>query len=320
MDQDTLDEYSQAIHTIETGNERDPWRALGPRTYKGDFAVGRYQVMASEVPEWTKQAFGKPMSWQQFRSNPAAQQALFEQRFGGDAAKYGNPYDAASIWFTGQPYAVGKNRSDRGPGFAGHTGSQYVAGFHKALMAAKGQTKALSKQSDDYLSQFEHDDEPAAAPSAAPGKAPEDDYLSQFEEDTKPEAAPSAAQPARAGLVTPAEAGTKPPEAKPEPAGLAKLFGPLMDSGPEATDLAKAYGKDALAAVVQTKKHLGGNAGLFVLGGLLGTAATKGGVAMARSKILQGLGAYGLAHQLGLDEPAVHLLTSSIKDLIKVEK
>lgn len=90
--------------------------ALGPTTRSGDFAVGRYQMMRSNIPEWTKQTFGTPMNWQDFRASPQAQDAVFNNIFGGYLNKYG-PAGAAHHWF-------GMGRSD---GY--HTADQYVGGF-----------------------------------------------------------------------------------------------------------------------------------------------------------------------------------------------
>ncbi len=288
MDQDTLDEYGEAIHAVETGGERNPWQALGPRTRRGDFAVGRYQVMASQVPEWTKAALGQSMSWQQFRNSPYAQQAVFNHQFGSAATQYGNPYDAASVWFTGQPLARGGNRSD---GYI--TGRQYVGRFHRALMAAQQDTKARAKQGDDYLSQFEAEEpaKPAAPAVAAPG----DDYLSQFEQD-KPEKAEPTARVASTDAAAPA---SPPRDTDPLKTGVEKLL-----SNPAA--------EGTLNTLLQARKHLGGNAGLFVLGGLMGAVTQK-----KAPGLLKAFGGYELAHHLGIDDEIAGMLTRHIGDLVK---
>jgi hypothetical protein len=293
VDQDTLDEYSQAIHAVETGNERNPWQALGPRTRRGDFAVGRYQVMASQVPEWTKATLGKAMSWQQFRNDPYAQQAVFDHHFGSTATKYGNPYDAASIWFSGRPLSQGGNPSD-----SYHTRRQYVAGFHRALMAAQKDTKTQAKQNNDYLSQFE-EDEPAQ-PTQTQGTTPAaagsgEDYLSQFEQDEPEKAAPTT-QTASTAAEAPASSAR---DTDPLKTGVEKL-------------LSKPAVEGTLNAVLQTRKHLGGNAGLFVLGGLMGAVTQRKAPGM-----LKAFGGYELAHQLGIDDEIAGMLTRHIGDLVK---
>ena len=50
-----LEAARQAITSNESGGRYD---VLGPTQKNGNYAIGRYQVMASNVPEWTRQALG----------------------------------------------------------------------------------------------------------------------------------------------------------------------------------------------------------------------------------------------------------------------
>jgi hypothetical protein len=118
--------WADAISSIESGGN---YGILGPVTKKGDRAYGRYQVMGSNVGPWTREVLGKAMTPQEFVNNPAAQDAVFQAKFGQAVSKYGNPQDAASVWFTGKPLAQGANRSD----VLGTTGQAYVDKFSKAL-------------------------------------------------------------------------------------------------------------------------------------------------------------------------------------------
>ncbi|WP_287380756.1 phage tail length tape measure family protein [Mesorhizobium sp.] len=122
--------YRAAIKSIESEGSGG-YSALGPWT-KGDRAYGAYQVMGNNIPSWTKEAFGKSMTPGQFLGNPSAQDAVFDQQFGKSLAKYGNPQDAASVWFTGRPLAAGAGASD----VLGTTGSAYVNKFNAALAKA----------------------------------------------------------------------------------------------------------------------------------------------------------------------------------------
>jgi len=65
-------------------------------------AVGAYQIMKANIPEWTKQALGHSMTWQQFRDSPSAQDKVAEFKIGGFFKKYGAE-GAAAMWLSGQP-------------------------------------------------------------------------------------------------------------------------------------------------------------------------------------------------------------------------
>lgn len=123
--------YRDAIASVESAGSGD-YGALGPvmdsGSYKGDRAYGRYQVMGRNIPEWTKEALGVSMTPDQFLADPKAQDAVFDHHFGKSVQKYGNPQDAASVWFTGRPIAQAGNSSD---GYT--TAPEYVRKFTAAL-------------------------------------------------------------------------------------------------------------------------------------------------------------------------------------------
>ncbi len=58
-----MTQYLNALGTIESGNN---YSALGPRTESGNQAYGRYQVMDFNIPVWTKEVLGSPLTPQQF--------------------------------------------------------------------------------------------------------------------------------------------------------------------------------------------------------------------------------------------------------------
>lgn len=91
--------YRDAIASIESAGSGG-YAALGPKTESGDRAYGRYQVMGANIPQWTKAALGKSMTPQEFLKNPAAQDAVFDHRFGQYVQKYGLE-KAARAWFGG---------------------------------------------------------------------------------------------------------------------------------------------------------------------------------------------------------------------------
>jgi hypothetical protein len=102
--------YQQAIKDIESSGGN--YSALGPVTPKGDRAYGAYQVMGSNIPDWTAKHYGKRMTPQEFMADKAAQDAVFNGEFGAAMQKHGNPQDAASVWFSGRPLAKAGNSSD----------------------------------------------------------------------------------------------------------------------------------------------------------------------------------------------------------------
>jgi hypothetical protein len=94
--------FGSAIAGIESGGRYD---AQGPIINKGqlagDRAYGKYQVMGTNIPVWTKEVLGQPMTPEQFIASPQAQDAVFKAKFGQLAQKYG-PEGAARAWFAGE--------------------------------------------------------------------------------------------------------------------------------------------------------------------------------------------------------------------------
>ena len=123
-----LPNWRNAIAKIESAGEEDPYRTV----QKTSGALGRYQVMPANVPAWTKSATGTEMTPEAFRNDPDAQDKVFNDQFGKLVAKYGNPYDAASAWFTGRPQSRGANATDA----LNMTGARYVQNFRNALGSA----------------------------------------------------------------------------------------------------------------------------------------------------------------------------------------
>ena len=121
-----LDRYLGALGQIESGNN---YGALGPETEKGNRAYGRYQVMDFNIPVWTKEVLGQSLTPQQFLENREAQDAVARAKFGEYVAKTGNPFDAASMWFSGRPMAQAGEASD----VTGTSVPQYVGRFANAL-------------------------------------------------------------------------------------------------------------------------------------------------------------------------------------------
>ncbi|MCK9566628.1 MAG: hypothetical protein M0Q43_11340 [Methanothrix sp.] len=114
---------ANAIGEFESGGN---YEAMGPVVtsgmYKGDRAVGKYQVMGKNVPSWTKEALGFSMTAEDFKNSPEAQDAVAEYRMGKLLAQGYPLEDIASIWFTGRPLEQGKDAKD----VLGTTGEKYA--------------------------------------------------------------------------------------------------------------------------------------------------------------------------------------------------
>lgn len=132
-----MQDWANAIASIESAGSGG-YSAIGPVTAKGNRAYGRYQVMDFNIGPWTEKYLGRRMTPDEFLRDPKAQDAVFNGAFGESVAKYGNPQDAASVWFTGQPQSTGAGRRD----ILGTSGSGYVAKFNNAL----GVSPAISTQ------------------------------------------------------------------------------------------------------------------------------------------------------------------------------
>lgn len=128
--------YRDAIAKVESEGSGD-YAAIGPVTKKGNRAYGRYQVMDFNIGPWTKKHLGRRLTTQEFLNDPQAQDAVFDGEFGSYVEKYGNPQDAASVWFSGRPMSQAGNSSD---GF--NTVPQYVQKFNAAIKANANGTLA----------------------------------------------------------------------------------------------------------------------------------------------------------------------------------
>lgn len=116
----------EAIAAIESRGQPEPYRTVN----SASGALGRYQVMPANLPEWSKAALGKVLTPEQFLADPDAQDRIFNHVFGGYVKKYGNLQDAASAWFTGRPIT---RSSARGRDAHGTTGASYVDKFNAEL-------------------------------------------------------------------------------------------------------------------------------------------------------------------------------------------
>jgi hypothetical protein len=68
----------------------------------GSGALGKYQIMPSNLPSWSRQVLGYSVSVSQFLSSPSIQEAIANGILGGYFRSYGAA-GAAAMWYSGQP-------------------------------------------------------------------------------------------------------------------------------------------------------------------------------------------------------------------------
>lgn len=114
---------AQALAQVESGGR---YSAIGP-TVNNDNAVGKYQVMGNNIPQWTKEATGQSATPSEFKSNANLQDRVAVYKINALLQQGYHPQDIASIWLSGRPLA-GNNRADKATGV---TVPQYVQRFNK---------------------------------------------------------------------------------------------------------------------------------------------------------------------------------------------
>lgn len=120
-----VDDIMQAIGKFESSGN---YSAIGPSTRGGDRALGKYQIMASNLPSWSKEALGYTVDRSNFLANPQLQDAIAQYQMQKYYNKYGNPQDVASMWFSGRP-----SRNNFSKDVLGTSVPQYVSGVMKYL-------------------------------------------------------------------------------------------------------------------------------------------------------------------------------------------
>jgi len=139
----------------------------------GNYANGKYQVMATNVGPWTEKWLGVRMTPEQFRASPEAQERVFEGEFGSYLDKYGNLKDAASMWFSGRPFkqAVAAGAKDININVP-----EYVRRVYSHIQKAGGVPQPQAAPTASFAPPASPAPTPAAAAAvgapAAPGGAP----------------------------------------------------------------------------------------------------------------------------------------------------
>jgi hypothetical protein len=110
---------ASAIGQFESGGN---YQAMGPDTGGGNRALGKYQIMQSNLPSWSKQALGLEISQSDFLNSSDFQDRIAQFKMNEIFNKYGTVEDVASVWFSGKPLEGAGNAKD----VLGTTVPQYV--------------------------------------------------------------------------------------------------------------------------------------------------------------------------------------------------
>jgi hypothetical protein len=68
-------------------------------------ALGAFQILASNLAEWSQEALGHTVTQDQFMGSPATQDAIADYKLGQLYDRYG-PDKAAAVWYSGDPALV----------------------------------------------------------------------------------------------------------------------------------------------------------------------------------------------------------------------
>jgi hypothetical protein len=127
--------YGNAIASVESGGRYD---IVGPTHPKLGRALGKYQVMESNLPEWSRRYLGREYTPEEFLASEKAQDDLFNGRFGEYVQKHG-PEGAARAWFAGEGGMNDPGRKDS----LGTSVADYARKFNTALGTGQGAARSL---------------------------------------------------------------------------------------------------------------------------------------------------------------------------------
>lgn len=179
--------YRDAIASIESAGSGD-YAAIGPTHKTLGRALGRYQVMEANIPQWSKEALGRAVTADEFMRNPKLQDAIFDHQFGKYVKKYGEE-GAAQAWFGGEG-GVGKTGRKDSLGTS-------IGGYGQKFTKALGNTQPQFQ--DAAVASAGTGVEASASafkPQAQPG------FLSDFFAKIAPEANPATMPSTGANAVT----------------------------------------------------------------------------------------------------------------------
>lgn len=102
----TFDQFMQGIAWQETRGRGDQYSVVN------DYgAVGKYQVLKSNIPEWSRRVLGYSITWQKYRDSPSLQEKIVRGILKGYWDNWG-ARGAAAAWYAG-PGNHGLHQSTR---------------------------------------------------------------------------------------------------------------------------------------------------------------------------------------------------------------
>jgi hypothetical protein len=90
-------------------------------TNAGSGALGAYQILLSNLADWSRAALGHTVTREEFLASPQTQDAIADHELGRYYDKYG-PEKAAAAWYSGDPNKVNSTAPQHG----GPSIAQYV--------------------------------------------------------------------------------------------------------------------------------------------------------------------------------------------------
>lgn len=127
-----INRLAESIGQFESGGR---YNAVGPETKYGR-AYGKYQVLASNVPAWTREALGTSMSPREFLADKGAQDAVARYKMAQYMKQFGGDLNKVTIaWFAGPGNASKRGVVDQATGVNGHTYLSRVRGIFDNMPA-----------------------------------------------------------------------------------------------------------------------------------------------------------------------------------------
>lgn len=103
------------IAQMETGGQKNPYATVVGLTHKNgkaDQALGRYGILASNVPEWSRQHLGRAYSIDEFLKDEKAQDAIAAGEIGKYYKMGHSPREVAAMWIGG-PKGLANHAADK---------------------------------------------------------------------------------------------------------------------------------------------------------------------------------------------------------------
>lgn len=141
-----------AIGGYESGGN---YNAVGPTHATMGRALGKYQVMEANLPEWLAKSNLPVMTPAEFLKSPSAQDQVFNTIFGGYMKDKGSFNEAASMWFSGKTMAEAGGRKDVNgttvPSYLANTNAILARTVSLSDKVAAGKARALEASPNDPM-------------------------------------------------------------------------------------------------------------------------------------------------------------------------